>query len=110
MLTKLYLDSTNPTLSLYDIIHQHSFSLFVSIIFHTIVYVSFVNICYYIFFGKMLSMKINNRLVIILLIIMILGYIGRYYHVKEIYNAYDKNMENTRKHLDKLYISWIFIA
>lgn len=110
MFTQLYLETTNPTSSLYDIIYKNSFSLIISIIFHTIVYVLFVNMCYYIFFGKILSMKINNRLVIILVFLMTFGYIGRYYHVKDIYNAYNKNMQNTRNHLDKLYISWVFIA
>ena len=110
MFTKLYLDTTNPEFSLYDIIYQNSFPLTVSILFHTVVYVLFVNMCYYIFFGRLLSMKINNRLVIILLVLMTAGYIGRYYHVKDIYNAYDKDMKTTRNHLDKLYISWIFIA
>jgi hypothetical protein len=110
MFTKLYLDTTNPELSLYDIIYQNSYALIVSILFHTIVYVLFVNMCYYIFFGRLLSMKINNRLVIILLVLMTVGYIGRYYHVKDIYNAYNKDMNASRNHLDKLYISWIFIA
>lgn len=110
MFTKLYLETTNPELSSYDIIHKNRVSLAVSIIFHTVVYVLFVNTCYYIFFGRFLSTKINNRLVIILLILMTTGYIGRYYHVKDIYNAHNKDMKNTRNHLDTLYISWLFIA
>ena len=110
MFTKLYLDTTNPEFSLHDIIYQNSYPLMMSILFHTVVYVLFVNMCYYVFFGRFLSMKINNRLAIILLVLMTLGYIGRYYHVKDIYNAYNKDMKNTRNHLDKLYISWIFIA
>jgi len=110
MFTKLYLSTTNPNLSLSEMISQNSGPLLVSILFHTIVYTLFVNIVYYIFFGKLLSMKINNRLFIILLLIMVFGYIGRFYHVKDIYQAYDKDMVKTRNHLDKLYITWIFIA
>ena len=110
MFTTLYLDTTNPEFSLYDIIYQNTYSLIISILFHTVVYILFVNMCYYIFFGRLLSMKINNRLLIILIILMTTGYVGRYYHVKDIYNAYNKDMKATRNHLDKLYISWIFIA
>jgi hypothetical protein len=110
MFTKLYLSTTNPNLSLLEMISQNLVPLLVSIIFHTIVYTLFVNIVYYIFFGKLLSMKINNRLFIILIIIMTFGYIARFYHVKDIYNAYNKDMVKTRNHLDKLYIGWIFVA
>jgi hypothetical protein len=110
MFTKLYLSTTNPNLSLSEMISQNLVPLLVSIIFHTIVYTLFVNIVYYIFFGKLLSMKINNRLFIILIIIMTFGYIARFYHVKDIYSAYNKDMVKTRNHLDKLYIGWIFVA
>ena len=110
MFTELYLSTTNPNLSLSEMISQNTVPLVISIIFHTIVYILFVNIVYYIFFGKLLSMKINNRLFVILIIIMTFGYIARFYHVKDVYQAYDKDMVKTRNHLDKLYIGWIFIA
>ena len=110
MFTKLYLDTTNPEFSLYDIVHQNGHALIASILFHTVVYVLFVNMCYHIFFGRLLSMKINNRLAMTLLLLMTAGYVGRHYHVKDVYSAYDKDMKTTRNHLDKLYISWIFIA
>lgn len=110
MFTKLYLSSTNPNSTLSDIIYENSYSLIISILFHTILYVLFVHLVYYIFFGRRLSMTINNRLIVALLIIMTFGYIGRYYHVKDVYQAYDNDMTLTREHLDKLYISWIFIA
>jgi hypothetical protein len=41
---------------------------------------------------------------------MIFGYVGRHYEVKDIYNAYGKNMEKARAHIDKLFITWIFIG
>ena len=110
MFTKLYLSTTNPTITIYKMISENSVPLVGSILFHTIVYMLFVNIVSYIFFGKLLSMKINNRLFIILMIIMTFGYVARFYHVKDIYQAYNKDMMKTRKHLDKLYIGWIFIA
>ncbi len=110
MFTKLYLSTTNPNISLSEMISQNSGPLLVSIIFHTILYILVANIVYYIFFDKLLSMKINNRLFIILIIIMTFGYIARFYHVKDIYQAYNKDIIKTRTHLDKLFIGWIFIA
>jgi hypothetical protein len=110
MFTKLYLSTTDPNITIHKMISENSVPLLVSILFHTIVYMLFVNLVSYIFFGKLLSMKINNRLFIILIIIMTFGYIARFYHVKDIYQAYNKDMVKTRKHLDKLFISWIFIA
>ena len=110
MFTELYLSTTNPNISLQEMISENIVPLLLSIIIHTILYIAFFNIAFYIFFGKLLSMKINNRLFIILLLIMIFGYIGRFYHVKDIYQAYDKDLVKTRNHLDKLYITWIFIA
>ena len=110
MSTKLYLSTTNPSISLSEMISQNTVPLLVSILFHTILYTLFINLVSYIFFGKLLSMKINNRLFIVLIIIMTFGYVARFYHVKDIYQAYNKDMMKTRKHLDKLYIGWIFIA
>jgi hypothetical protein len=110
MFTELYLSTTNPNISLSKMISQNSILLLISIIFHTIMYMSFVNIVSYIFFDRLLSMKINNRLFVVLFVIMTFGYIARFYHVKDVYQAYNKDMIKTRNHLDKLYIGWIFIA
>jgi hypothetical protein len=110
MFTKLYLDTTNPKNTFTQMICQNKMPLFVSVLLHTIIYSVFINLASYIFYNKMLSTDINIRLLIVLFIIMTLGYIGRYYHVKDIYNAYNKNIQKTREHLDKLYISWVFIA
>ena len=110
MFTKLYLSTTNPKISLSEMISQNAVPLLVSIVIHTILYMLFINLVSYIFFDKLLSMKINNRLFIILILIMTFGYIARFYHVKDIYEAYNKDMVKTRTHLDNLYITWIFIA
>jgi len=110
MFTKLYLSTTNPKISLSEMISQNAVPLLVSIVIHTILYMLFINLVSYIFFDKLLSMKINNRLFVILILIMTFGYIARFYHVKDIYEAYNKDMVKTRTHLDNLYITWIFIA
>lgn len=110
MFTKLYLQTTDPKVTLVEMLKQNLLLILVSTIFHTIVYTIFANLASYIFVGKYLSVGINRRLIAILLFIMFFGYIGRYYHVKDIYNAYNQNMDKTRNHLDRLYIGWVFIA
>ena len=110
MFTELYLRTTDPKVCIYKIIRENSGLLLLSILFHTILYSSFLNLVSFIFFGKILSLIINIRLIIILLIIMSIGYIGRMNHVKEIYKAYGENMEKSREHIDKFFISWVFIG
>ena len=111
MFTKLYLDTTNPKLQFSELFGSNiMIPLLVSVIFHTVLYTLFCNMVSYIFFGKALSSIVNKRLVMFLLPIMFYGYYARFFHVKEIYKAYNGDMVKTRNHLDKLYISWIFIA
>jgi hypothetical protein len=110
MFTELYLHTTDPRISLQKMIRENYELLIVSIIFHTITYSSFLNLISFIFFGKILSSTINTRLLIVLLLIMSIGYIARFYHVKEIYNAYGGNIEKSREHIDKFFISWVFLG
>jgi hypothetical protein len=84
--------------------------ILISILVHTIIYVLFLNLGSFIFTNKLLDEKTNIKLIISLILIMFFGFIGRYYHVKDIYKAYNGDMIKTRNHLDKLYISWIFIS
>jgi len=111
MFTKLYLDTTNPKLEFHELFDKKIlFPMILSVLFHTIVYFSFLNIVSYIFFGTILTNKINNRLLFFLIIIMSFGFIGRYFHAKEIYNAYNSDILKTTNYLDKHYISWVFLS
>jgi len=111
MFTKLYLDTTNPKLELFQLFKQPIvFPMIISIVFHTVIYVLFLNMVSYIFTGKNLSLQINIRLVVCLLFIMIFGFIARFFHVKEIYKAYNEDIGKTRIYLDNLYVTWIFIS
>jgi len=111
MFTELYLQTTNPKLTFNECFTIKIFiDICISIIFHTIIYASFCNLFSYIFFGSLLSKIINLRLFLILIIIMFFGFFARFLHVKEVYQAYDLNLEKTRNHLDRLYIGWIFIS
>ena len=109
MFTQLYLSTTNPELSLSEL-SRYSDAIFLSAVFHTLVYTVFANVVWFIFTGTILSNAVNQRLISFLIVVMVFGYLARYYHVKEIYQAYNKNMDLTRVHLDKLDIGWIFIG
>jgi hypothetical protein len=110
MFTEIYLRTTEPNDSLYNILKNNASGILLSVIFHTIIYWGFIQVISFIFFGKWLSNSVSIRLLFILLLIMFFGYIARYYHVKDIYKAYDSDKTKTREHADKLYIGWIFIA
>lgn len=111
MFTELYLETTNPKLPFSALFKPSIFMIIIlSVIFHTFIYSSFSNLVSYIFFGKILSNPINIRLIISLLLIMFFGFFARFIHVKEVYKAYNYNLEKTRQHLDRLYIGWIFIS
>ena len=111
MFTKLYLETTNPKLSWSTFFSAKLVSLMsISVIVHTILYTLFFNLISYIFLGKLLSKKINIRLIISLIVIMYFGYIGRFIHVKEVYKGYNYNYEKTREYLNIHYNSWVFIG
>lgn len=111
MFTALYLQTTNPELPYAGLFSIPIFSgIILSIVFHTLLYLGFANVASSIFLGKTLSVSINIRLIFALVLIMLSGFIGRLVHVKEMYRAYDKDMKKTREHIDKHYISWVFLS
>lgn len=111
MFTNLYLQTTDPKLKLSQLYSPHILPyIFISALFHTIIYCLFFNLASYVFFGKLLTYSVNARLCVTLFLIMSFGFLGRFFHVKDIYRAYHYDMEKTRAHLDKLYIGWIFIS
>jgi len=111
MFTKLYLDTTNPKLELSNLFQPQIFTpMIISILFHTIIYISFFNLISYLFLDKYLSSKINIKMLIFLIVFMFFGFIARIIHVKDVYHAYNNDMDKTIDHLNKLYISWIFIS
>ena len=110
MFTDLYLRSTNPDATLADLFKTSSDLVFISVVFHTIVYLGAANLASFLFLGKKLPYETNTRLALALALIMFFGYIARHYHVKDIYSAYQHDRQLTRAHMDKLYISWVFIG
>ena len=111
MFTELYLQTTNPKLTFYQLMTPPILTnIIISIIFHLIIYQSFANLVSFIFTNKILSKFVNYKLFISLIVIMGVGFIFRFLHVKEIYKTYNNDLNKTRNHLDKLYITWIFIS
>ena len=111
MFTKLYLETTNPNLGFSQMFGPKILGpMIFSILVHTIVYTLFCNMISWIFFDSILSKVVNKRLLVSLLAIMTFGFFGRFFHVKEIYNAYGRDMKKTRKYIDKHYVSWVFLS
>ena len=111
MFTDVYLKTTDPRIPFSHLFHAPILmNIFFSVAFHTIVYCSFVNLVSFIFIGKILPATINYRLLFFITMIMLFGFVARVLHVKEIYRAYNYDIEKTRNHLDKLYITWMFIS
>ena len=110
MFTDVYLRTTDPTVTFSQMIRASIEGIVLSTLFHTLIYCIFANLASYVFLGAILSSTVQFRLAISLLLIMFFGYMARFFHVKEIFQAYHHDKEKTREHLDKLYISWIFIG
>ena len=111
MFSSLYLQTTNPALKWQELIHPTLLlPILGSVLFHTAVYTVFLNLVSYIFLNRSLSRVVNFRLIGSLLILMFLGFFARWVHVKDVYKTYNGNMEKTRSHLDRHYITWMFIS
>jgi len=111
MFTELYLRTTNPNFQLADFTRPDIvFPMSVSVVVHAVIYLIFINLGYYCFMNRFLSNRMNLRWFSVLTIIMILGYIGRVLHVKDIYTAYGTHREKAAKHVNQHYNSWIFIG
>ena len=111
MSTKLFLETTNPKLTWNEVVKKNLlFSIFLSIILNTTVYTIIFNLASYVFLGKILSNIINIRLITVLVIIMIFGYIGRNMHAKEVYRAFHGDEQKSRDFLNQHYNSWIFLG
>lgn len=107
MFTDLYLETTDPSLTLSEFFSVRLLSkMGASVLFHTILYMLSFNIGSYVLFGNALSSDVNIRMCIFLVLVMTVGFLARFYHVKEIYHVEEKGKE----HVDKTYITWFFLS
>jgi len=111
MFTELYLKTTDPTTKWTDLFQPKWFPLWIfSILYHLFLYTIFANLVSFVFLGRSLSMNINKRLIFCLLIILLFGYFGRMHYVKDIYKGYHYDKEKAKLHIDKFFISWVFLG
>lgn len=109
MFTKLFLETTNPKTSwiaFMKLIPIICLSILVNITIYTI----FLNLASYVFVNKFFSKNINMRFVGVLIIIMILGYIGRFLHAKEAYKMFQYKESKTAEYMNTHYNSWVFLG
>jgi hypothetical protein len=110
MFVKLYHITTDP-----DTTWKVFFScpvvslMIVSIFFHIVIYVMFFNLVSFIFLKRPLSEPVNTRLVVALVVIMTLGYVARFYHVKNIGAAF-RDKQQARAYIDQRYNTWLFLG
>ena len=108
MLTDLYLKTTNPLLSYLNLFKMFP-DILLSILLHTIIYSASLNAVNYIFLGKFINIIINTRIICALIIVMIISFIARLWHSKEIYKTYN-DLDKTKKHVDQAYVTWYFLS
>jgi len=89
----LYLDTINP-LTPYN--RLCSLDVMCSIFLHTILYVLFIIVIANVFSLK-ISSKIYKNIVCFLIVVMVLGYIGRLTRSKSVYNALLNKMESQKQ-------------
>jgi hypothetical protein len=104
MFTDLYVETTNPKLTLSEFLSVRLLNkMATSVLFHTILYVVALNMVSYVF-GGTLSLDVNIRLSILLVLVMSFGFVARFYRVKELYHYGGK------EYVDKAYITWYFLS
>lgn len=105
MFTKLYLDTTQPGQEPSSLLRDQR--IYASAFVHTMIYMVLIAMISSVFSVKKID-YIN--LFVVSMIIQIIGYPARAWHVNEIYKSYGENQEAAREHVDKHYISWVFIG
>lgn len=104
MFTDLYVETTNPKLTLSEFLSVRLLTkMALSVLFHTILYLVALNMVSYVF-GGTLSLDVNIRLSIFLVLVMSFGFVARFYRVKELYHYGGK------EYVDKAYITWYFLS
>ena len=104
MFTDLYVETTNPKLTLSEFLSVRLLNkMAASVLFHTILYVLSLNMVSYVF-GYTLSSDVNIRLSIFLVLVMAIGFVARFYRVKELYHYGGK------EYVDKAYMTWYFLS
>ena len=106
-----YLRTTDPTVDYSTLVDIH---VGFSIVFHTLVYFLLFTITTRFFFGRTKSL---SYLPVVLIVVMVLGYIGRLYRSKTIYQGFlDRNyneseaLKETRDYMKTAYFTFYFMG
>lgn len=108
MFTDVYKKTTSPNVTVEKALRSPQ--VWASVSFHTLMYYIFVYIIYWAFVGKGLPVGVSQRVLIVLGLTMIFGYIARVMFIKQIYKSYGYDTLAAREHIDKHFIHWIFIG
>ena len=112
--TDTYYKTTDPKTE-----YKELFSMDVgkSILFHTFVYVAFLYMLQFISNMKIIESKHLFSLVLVLILIMVFGFIGRLMRSKSVYNKEmelhndeEKALQETKHLIDTGYFTWFFCS
>jgi len=111
--TETYYQTTSPKTSYKELI---SMNVGKSIFFHTVIYIGFLYLLQFVSNIKIIEGRHLFSLILFLIMIMILGYLGRLMRAKAIYEKEstlsneEDALKNTKHIMDNAYFTWFFLA
>ena len=111
LFTRLYLLTTDPTLSWHAFFHSPiQGAVVISVFLHALLYMIALNVACYVARGRACDGAVSRRAFFVLLIVLYLGYVARFAHARAILRAKHNNHKAARAFIDQHYNSWIFLA
>ncbi|NDE16893.1 hypothetical protein EBZ80_18370 [bacterium] len=111
LFTRLYLLTTDPTLSWHAFFHSPiQGGIVVSVLVHALLYTIVLNVASYVARGRGCDGAVSRRCFFVLFFVLYLGYIARFAHARAILRALDGNHKAARGFIDQHYNSWIFLG
>lgn len=111
--TETYYQTTNPKTDYKELI---SMNVGKSIFFHTVMYIGFLYLLQFVSNLKIIESKHLFSLTLFLIMIMILGYLGRLMRAKAVYEKEltlsneEDALKNTKRIMDNAYFTWFFLS
>ncbi len=111
--TETYYQTTNPKTDYKELI---SMNVGKSIFFHTVIYIGFLYLLQFVSNLKIVEVKHLFSLTLFLIMIMVLGYLGRLMRAKAIHEKEltlsneEDALKNTKHIMDNAYFTWFFLS
>lgn len=111
--TETYYQTTSPKTNYKELI---SMNVGKSIFFHTVMYIGFLYLLQFVSNIKIIEGKHLFSLTLFLIIIMILGYLGRLMRAKAVYEKEltisneEDALKTTKHNIDNAYFTWFFLS